>query len=82
MRARALAYTLSRKMPKAAKKSRSGSVFTEEDYAELGYRTIKLRLPAEDGALLDELCSALDMKPTKVVCAALRTLAKSTNRKR
>lgn len=62
-------------MPKAPTKSRSGTQWTEEDYAAAGVVRMNLRLPTEDAARLDALAERLGLSRARTVAVAVSELA-------
>lgn len=51
---------------------RSGTTWTEADYRARGYGTVKLRLPLDALALLDQYAALADVSRAEIVDALIR----------
>lgn len=59
---------------------RSGTTWTEADYLARGYGTVKLRLPLDALALLDQYANEADVSRAEIVDALVRSGAPDRKR--
>lgn len=62
------------------RKGRSGTTWTEADYRARGYGSVKLRLPLDVLALLDQYASEADVSRAEIVDALVRGGAPDASR--